>query len=73
MTLSFVAVVRGAIAASSLAGTVITCKTIVSLGHGKDFFDESRVCVFPREPVKLVVVLTHGKRTSRYASYSMGS
>ena len=73
MTLSFVAVVRGAIAASSFAGTVITCKSIVSLGHGKDFFDECRVCVFPREPVKLVVVLTHGKRTCRYASYRMGS
>ena len=39
---SFEAVVRGVIAASSLAGTGITCKTIVSLGHGKGF-DESRV------------------------------
>ena len=30
----------------------------VSLGHGTDFFVECRVSVFPRGPVRLVVVLT---------------
>ena len=39
LTFSSVAVVRGAIAAFSFAGTVITRETVSPLSHNNDFFD----------------------------------
>ena len=47
MALSFVAVVRDAVTASSLAGTVITWKTVSRSGRARTyFFDDCRVACF---------------------------
>ena len=55
-TLSFFAVVRDAITASSLAGTVITCKTVSRSGTARTSSTSAALACFQERPVKLVVV-----------------